>query len=458
MKTTKDIRSHFACSECEQESPKWTGRCPGCRAWNSLVEVSSPPGGGNGFGAGAAVAVELASIAGSGERSLTTGIPEFDRVLGGGLVAGSLTLVGGDPGIGKSTLLLQVAGALAGGDGRRVLYVSAEESAVQIKMRASRLGLNDRLLYVLAETNLDAGLREAEALSPALLIVDSIQTVYTGSVPQAPGSVVQLRQCTLELMRWAKSRGVPVIIVGHVTKEGEIAGPRLLEHIVDAVLYLEGERFSNYRLLRGVKNRFGSVDEIGVFEMSGEGLRAVENPSAAFIEGRPRDAVGSAVVAAMEGTRPLLVEVQALTSPSLTPAPRRTANGLDVSRLLLVCAVLGRRLGYGLAQQDVIASVTGGIRVYEPASDVALALAIVSSYLDRAVPADFIALGEVGLSGELRSVLHVERRLTEAERLGFRRCLLPQASLSRARPRTGLELLPAATLREAIELTVRGAR
>ena len=311
---------------------------------------------------------------------------------------------------------------------------------------------NGDLLFVLTETNLDAALREAESLSPGMLVVDSIQTVYTEEAAQAPGSIVQLRQCTMQLMRWAKGTGVPTFIVGHVTKDGDIAGPRLLEHIVDVVLYLEGERFSSYRLLRSVKNRFGSIDEVGVFEMTGEGMAGVDNPSEAFIAERARDAAGSVIVPTLEGSRPLLVEVQALTSPTAMPTPRRTANGLDFNRLLLVSAVLTRRLGLSLAGQDVIASVVGGLRVREPAMDLGLALAIVSSYRDKGVPADLVALGEVGLSGELRSVSQLERRLAEAERMGFRRCLLPEAALARARPASNLELLPAASLREAVRL------
>ena len=393
--------------------------------------------------------VEVAALVDEDEARRPVGIGEFDRVLGGGVVAGSLALIGGDPGIGKSTLLLQAASRLAE-SGRSVLYVSGEESARQVKMRSARLGIGGERLFVLTETNLSAALAQAEAVSPALVVIDSIQTVYSESAEQAPGSIVQLRQCTMELMRWAKGSGVPVFLVGHVTKDGEIAGPRLLEHIVDVVLYLEGERFSNYRLLRSVKNRFGSVDEIGVFEMTGDGLRGVENPSEAFISERARDGIGSVIIPTLEGSRPMLVEVQALTSPTVTPAPRRTANGLDINRLLLVSAVLSRRLGESLAQQDIIASVVGGLRVAEPPADLALALAIVSSQKDRAVGGDMVAFGEIGLSGELRSVGHLERRLNEAERLGFKRCLLPEANLRRGRPKTSLELLPAATLREAI--------
>jgi DNA repair protein RadA/Sms len=324
-------------------------------------------------------------------------------------------------------------------------------------LRATRLGLAGEGLFVLTETNLDAALREAEPLSAGLLVVDSIQTVYSEAAPQAPGSIVQLRQCTMDLMRWAKGTGVPTFIVGHVTKEGDIAGPRLLEHIVDVVLYLEGERFSSYRLLRSVKNRFGSIDEVGVFEMTGRGMAGVENPSQAFIAERASGAVGSVVVPTLEGSRPLLVEVQALTSPTAMPTPRRTANGLDLSRLLLVAAVLTRRVGLSLAGQDVIASVVGGLRVHEPAADLGVALAIVSSHRDKPVPADLAAVGEVGLSGELRSVSQLERRLLEAERLGFRRCLLPQSALVHpgghgTKPKTKLEILSAATLREAIKL------
>jgi DNA repair protein RadA/Sms len=286
-------------------------------------------------------------------------------------------------------------------------------------------------------------------------VVDSIQTVYSHSAAQAPGSVAQLRQCAMELMRWAKESGVPVFIVGHVTKDGEIAGPRLLEHIVDVVLYLEGDRFSSYRLLRGVKNRFGSVDDVGVFEMTAGGMREVVNPSEAFIAERAGDAVGSAIVPTLEGSRPLLVEVQALTSPTVTPAPRRTANGLDVNRLVLVSAVLSRRLGIPLAAQDVIASVVGGLRVREPAADLALALAIASSHRDKPVPGDLVAVGEVGLSGELRSVSQLERRLAEAERLGFKRCVLPQGSMRNGdKPKSKMALLPATTLREAIGLAL----
>jgi len=398
-----------------------------------------------------AVPREVASLWGEAEPRLRVGLGEMDRVLGGGLVPGSLVLIGGDPGVGKSTLILQAAGRVAA-DGRGpVLYVSAEESAQQVGMRARRLAIGGHGLYVLAETNLEAALAQADALRPSLMVVDSIQTVYSEAVPQTPGSVVQVRQCTLQLMRWAKARGVPVIIVGHVTKEGEIAGPKMLEHMVDVVLYLEGERYSSYRLLRGVKNRFGSAAEVGVFEMTEEGLMEVDNPSALFLSGRGAEAVGSAVTATMEGSRPLLVEVQALTSPSFSPVPRRIANGVDMGRLLVVTAVLSRRLGVPLGNQDVIVSAVGGLRVAEPAADLAMALAIISSHRSRPLPQDMVAMGEVGLSGELRYVPHLERRLAEARRLGFQRALVPRAALRRpSDPGTGV--LAASTLKEALHL------
>ena len=450
--STKQARGVFRCTECGYESPKWQGRCPECASWNSFSEQARERVRTNGKGSAApagAAPVEMAVLSDEDEPRTRIGIPEFDRVLGGGVVAGSMVLIGGDPGIGKSTLLLQVA-ALMAQVGRAVLYVSGEESARQVRMRAGRLGLAGERLFVLTETNLTSALAQAEALSPALVVIDSIQTVYSESAEQAPGSIVQLRQCTMELMRWAKGSGIPVFLVGHVTKDGDIAGPRLLEHIVDVVLYLEGERFSNYRLLRGVKNRFGSIDEIGVFEMTADGMCGVDNPSELFISERAGEGIGSVVLPTVEGSRPLLVEVQALTSPTVTPAPRRTANGLDIGRLLLVSAVLSRRLGENLAQQDIIASVVGGLRVGEPGADLAVALAVLSSQRDRPVPDDLVVLGEVGLSGELRSVGQIDRRLGEAARLGFRRCVLPEANVARGVANSGLELLPSSTLRDAV--------
>lgn len=445
----------YICNECRRESPRWAGRCPECGSWNSLTETVSERRPRQAAAVGMTTSAEPVSLAdlgvGDGRARLVLALSEFDRVLGGGIVPGSLILLGGDPGIGKSTLLLQAA-ALAARDGRKVLYISGEESVQQLGMRAKRLGIAQSGLYLLAETDLDAALAAADRLAPelALLVVDSIQTVYRPDLAPSPGSIVQLRECAMHLMRWAKGNGVAVVLVGHVTKEGEIAGPRLVEHIVDVVLYLEGERFSAYRVLRGVKNRFGSVSEIGVFEMTGDGLVPVENPSELFLAERPEVAVGSVVMPTVEGSRPLLVEVQALTSPTALAVPRRTGSGIDANRLVLIGAVLSRRAGLALANQDIIVNVVGGLRVQEPAADLAVAVAIASSFRDRPVAGDLVVVGEVGLSGELRSVPHLERRLAEAERLGFQRCLLPKAALRRGRLASGLEVTTASTLREAL--------
>ncbi len=449
-------RVMFVCQECGQESLKWQGRCPECQAWNTLAErtVSARPTPAMGRArANGPVAspIRLSDVETDAYPRVESGVSEFDRVLGGGIVAGSLVLIGGDPGIGKSTLLLQVAAQIATGE-RRVLYISGEESAHQLKLRASRLGIPGDQLFLLTETNLTEALAHADQIQPDLVVVDSIQTVYAPEIQNAAGSVAQLRESTLKLMQWAKSGTVPVFIVGHVTKEGEIAGPRLLEHIVDAVLYLEGERFSSYRLLRGVKNRFGAVSEVGVFEMLGRGLAGVENPSEIFLAERQEGAIGSVIVPTVEGSRPLLVEVQALTSPTPMSMPRRTANGIDFNRLLLIAAVLTKRAGLRLSDQDVIVNVVGGLRIQEPAADLGVALAIASSHRDAMLPGDMIAIGELGLSGELRSVSHLDRRLAEAERLGFARCMLPRSALRRQPPQTRLTLLPVDTLREALDL------
>jgi DNA repair protein RadA/Sms len=446
-------RSVFVCQECGQESLRWQGRCPECQSWNSFIEraVAATWPARSQEPHTASAPVELAQVDSKQEARLHIDGSEFDRVLGGGIVPGSLVLMGGDPGIGKSTLVLQVAEQICRAQ-RTVLYVSGEESAQQLKLRAERVGAAGQGLYLLSETNLDEALRAAELLDPGLLVVDSIQTVLTAHLPNPAGSIVQLRECTMALMQWAKSSSVPVIIVGHVTKEGDIAGPRLLEHIVDVVLYLEGDRFSSYRLLRGVKNRFGAVSEIGVFEMGSYGLRPVENPSEMFLAERAGDGVGSIVAATVEGTRPLLVEVQALTTPSPLPMPRRMAQGIDQSRLLLLTAVLSKRLGVALASQDILVNVVGGMRIQEPAIDLPVALAIVSSFRDKPLAQGLTAVGEIGLSGEIRSCPQIERRLAEAAKLGFKRCILPASGMSCA---AGLDLLPARTLAEAVRLAMQ---
>lgn len=384
----------------------------------------------------------------------TVPIGELSRVLGGGVVPGSLVLIGGDPGIGKSTLLLQCASSLAGA-AASVLYVTAEESEQQVKLRGNRLGIANPDLYLLSETSIEAAIDAATRLQPAVLIVDSIQTVYTDEITSAAGSVSQVRECTARLMSLAKGSETAVFIVGHVTKEGTIAGPRVLEHMVDAVLYLEGERFQQYRILRAVKNRFGSTDEVGVFEMAESGLIEVTNPSEAFLQERALNAAGSAVTITVEGTRPILVEVQGLATDAAYGNARRTANGFDVNRLQMLLAVLTKRAGLTLMDQDVYVNVVGGLRVAEPAADLGIAVAVASSYLERRVDDGLAVVGEVGLSGELRSVSQLERRLIEASKLGFKKVLAP-AAVGRARPRTpdGLEVLRAATLAEAIDLAV----
>ncbi len=445
-------RTVFVCQQCGKESLKWLGRCPDCREWNSFVERTV-------FAATARAAAaanlpqELSRVATTAADRITLPLDEFNRVLGGGLLAGSLVLIGGEPGIGKSTLLLQLSAQARGA----VVYVSGEENQHQIKLRAQRLGLKGDGLYLLAETDLDVILNQLERLQPCLVVVDSIQTVYLPELETVPGSITQVRECTLRLMHWAKTASVPILISGHVTKDGAIAGPRVLEHIVDAVLYLEGEPFSAYRLLRCTKNRFGSSNEVGIFEMKPQGLVEVANPSQVLLSQRPDEAIASAVVPTLEGSRPLLVEVQALTNLTSFGLPRRTANGVDFGRLLMITAVLSKRVGLRLGNQDIIANATGGIKVNEPAADLAIALAIASSFRDVAVAPRLAAVAEIGLSGELRAVPQLERRLSEAARLGFKRCLVPRVGLSSGPVPKGIEPVPVSTLREAIRVgLVRG--
>ena len=441
------LKTIFVCQQCGKESPKWLGRCPNCQEWNSFVETTvtatpsrtsvreNPP-------------QELSQVATGLSDRFPLPLAELNRVLGGGVVSGSLVLIGGDPGIGKSTLLLQVSALVAQAKGK-VAYVSGEETLPQIRLRAERLGVKGEGLYLLAETELDVILSQMEKLSPSLVIIDSIQAVYAPELDAAAGSITQVRECTLRLMHWAKQSAVPVFIAGHVTKDGAIAGPRVLEHIVDVVLYLEGEPFSVYRVLRGVKNRFGSTNEVGVFEMKEHGLVEVDNPSLAFLSQRQAEAIGSTVVPTLEGTRPLLVEIQALTTPTAFGLPRRTANGLDFNRLLLITAVLTKRVGLRLSNQDIIVNVTGGLKIAEPAADLGIALAIASSFRDVGADPNLVVVGEVGLSGELRTVPQLERRVAEAGRMGFERCLVPKAGGRVSAPK-GIELITVSTLREAI--------
>ena len=454
---SKKSRTTFVCQQCGGQSARWVGRCPDCGAWNSMLETVEAPTQTASLGsAPRSQPVPLPQVSVQSFQRLSTRMDEFDRVLGGGIVPGSLVLVGGDPGIGKSTLLLQVTAQVAE-QGRPVLYVSGEESAEQVKMRASRLSIGTENLLVLAETDLGQILEHIQALAPRLVVIDSIQTMYLDDLTSAAGSVSQVRECAMALLRVAKGLHIPTFLVGHVTKEGAIAGPRVLEHIVDTVLYLEGERFHTYRLLRSVKNRFGSTNEIGVFEMGGEGMVEVSNPSAVFLEERLEAAPGSSVVVTMEGTRPLLVEVQALTSTTAFGLPRRTGNGVELSRLLVLTAVLSKRVGLGLSNQDIYVNVIGGIKIGEPAADLGVAAAIASSFRDVPIPSDMVLVGEVGLAGELRRVTQVERRLSEAAKLGFRRCLLPASMANRRlEKQVGLELIGVGNLDSALEAALGG--
>lgn len=431
------IRTKYICQQCGGEQSKWVGKCPDCGAWNTLEEVAEIPQSPaqqrrqtllatSAVAQGTQFPVLLPDVQPLAQERISVGYPEMDRVLGGGLVAGSLILIGGEPGIGKSTLLLQVSGAIARDVGP-VLYVSGEESIEQVKMRAERLDILGERLYLLASIELDVIAEAINRLKPALVIVDSIQTVLSSHLTAAPGSISQVRECTLQLMQLAKSTLTPIFIIGHVTKEGTVAGPKALEHIADAVLYLEGERYHTYRLLRGVKNRFGATHEVGVFEMHGDGLTEVANPSAIFLADRSVGATGSAVVVSMEGTRPLLVEVQALVTPSNFGNARCTTNGIEHNRLLMLLAVLTKRVGLAVGSHDVYANVVGGFTLEEPAIDLGVAIAIASSYREKRIAPDMALIGEVGLSGELRAVSRLAMRVREAAKLGFKRCIVPKA-------------------------------
>jgi DNA repair protein RadA/Sms len=452
-------RAAYVCQECGYESAKWLGRCPACAGWNTLVEeraVAAPaPRGRQASPAGAPASspAPITEIAMEDEPRVAVGLAEVDRVLGGGVVPGSLVLIAGDPGIGKSTLVLQIAQRIAAA--RPVLYVSGEESARQTKMRAARLGVDCPRLLVLAEVDLEQIAAHIARVGPALVIVDSIQTLYTPDLTAAPGTVGQIRECTGGLLRLAKADGGPaVLIVGHVTKEGAIAGPRVLEHMVDTVLYFEGERHHAYRLLRVTKNRFGSTNEIGIFEMSGAGLVEVSDPSALFLAERPAGAPGSVVVPALEGSRPLLLEVQALVTRTPFGLPRRTAAGVDLNRMVVLLAVLEKRAGLHLLASDVYVSVAGGVRVDEPAVDLGVALAVASSHRERPVDPSLVAVGEVGLGGEVRAVSRIGTRVAEAAKLGFRRVLLPRASLASVEDAAGVALVGVADIRDALAVAL----
>ncbi|WP_147535713.1 DNA repair protein RadA [Bacillus marasmi] len=453
-------KTKFMCQDCGYESPKWMGRCPGCGAWNKMVEEVEIVGSGKrgafahsqGIG-GQSKPTPITSIETGNEVRIETELKEFNRVLGGGVVQGSLVLIGGDPGIGKSTLLLQVSSQLAK-LGQSVLYISGEESLRQTKLRAERLGITSENLLVYSETNLDEISRTIDSIAPSFVVIDSIQTVFHPDVTSAPGSVSQVRECTAELMRIGKTKGIAVFIVGHVTKEGSIAGPRLLEHMVDTVLYFEGERHHTYRILRAVKNRFGSTNEMGIFEMKEMGLEEVENPSEIFLEERSEGASGSTVVASMEGTRPVLVEIQALISPTSFGNPRRMATGIDHNRVSLLMAVLDKRVGMLLQNQDAYLKVAGGVKIDEPAIDLAIAVSIASSFRDTPTRATDCIIGEVGLTGEVRRVSRIEQRVQEAAKLGFERVIIPENNLGGWKAPKGIDLIGVTTVQQALYVTL----
>lgn len=449
----------FFCTECGNEFPKWQGRCSGCGSWNTIVEQPSERrlGGSKGSVGGVHArpqAKRLSEIQDSEELRFQTGMGELDHVLGGGAVQGSLVLIGGAPGIGKSTLMLQICDHLC--RFATVLYVSGEESARQIKLRADRLDIQCQDLYLLAENNLEAILDAVEEIKPTILIVDSMQTILTGKSDSMPGSIAQVKQCTMALMELAKGQGITVFVIGHINKEGSIAGPKVLEHMVDCVLTFEGEPHMSYRILRAVKNRFGATNEIGVFEMLDKGLVEVPNPSEMLLSGRPTGTPGTCVTCVMEGVRPVLAEVQALVAPSGFGSPRRTSNGVDYNRAMLLLAVLEKRGGYNIGGHDAYINVIGGLNLGEPAADLATILAVASSLSGRPIPDELAAIGEVGLTGELRTVNALDQRLSEVQRLGFTKCMLPARNSRKLPDISGLQLIPVKNVREALDLLRNG--
>lgn len=446
----------FFCSACGNESPKWAGRCAACGAWNTMQEhIEKPvaPGRAKSAPVGMSrIPKKLSQVDSGDEIRFLTGMGELDRVLGGGAVEGSLVLVGGAPGIGKSTLLLQICANIC--RGRRVLYVSGEESERQLKLRAERLGVDSEELYILSETRMSEVLAAVESVKPDILIADSIQTLYNETNESSPGSVSQVKDCTMSLMTVSKQEGLTVFVVGHINKDGAIAGPKVLEHMVDCVLLFEGDQHSSYRLLRAAKNRFGSTNEIGVFEMIDSGLIEVPNPSKMLLQGRPENAPGSCVACVMEGSRPVLAEIQALVTKTSFNVPRRAADGFDFNRAVLMMAVAEKRGGLNLSTFDAYINVVGGLRLDEPAADLPLILAVASVYRDRPIPATLAAIGEVGLTGEIRAVNHLSQRLQEVSRLGFKQCVIPRYGSDKVEIPDGLEIFRVRNIREAIEFAL----
>jgi DNA repair protein RadA/Sms len=453
LKGAKENKTIFVCQGCGYQSAKWMGKCPECGEWASLVEERQhlTVASGTAISARGSEPIPIVAVEKSEQRRINTGIGEFDRVLGGGLVPGSLILVGGDPGIGKSTLMLQVLHRLADGK-QKVLYISGEESLGQIKLRSDRLGMGSQNLWVVSEVSLQAIRALADDMAPKAMVVDSIQTVFTSELTSAPGSVSQVREATMHFMHLAKRTGVPIFLIGHVTKDGAIAGPRLLEHMVDTVLYFEGEQNNMFRILRAVKNRFGPTNEIGVFEMRDNGLHEVINPSAIFLSQRPSAVPGSVVTASIEGSRPLLLELQALVGRAGFGTPRRTVLGVDPNRVSLLVAVMEKKLGLQLMNQDIFVNVTGGVRVDEPAVDLGIVSAIASSFLDRPVVEATVVIGEVGLTGEVRGISQAEARVREARKMGFSRCMLPESNLKHIRGVGDVEIVGLQTISPLVDL------
>ena len=450
----KALKTVFTCQACGYQTPKWMGKCPDCGQWDALVEELAAARPVKSIRAGGSTArlepVPIGAVDVEDENRLLTGIGEFDRVLGGGLVSGSLVLIGGDPGIGKSTLMLQGLHQMAA-NGHSVLYVSGEESIKQLKIRSNRLFKTASNMLVVSEIEIDSILAMVDKIRPDVLVIDSIQTMYSSELTSAPGSVSQVRESAMRLMLMAKQKGIPTFLVGHVTKDGAIAGPRLLEHMVDTVLYFEGDRNHVFRILRAVKNRFGSTNEIGVFEMNDQGLDEVGNPSAVFLSERPEKAPGSVVTACMEGTRPILIELQALASSTSFGTPRRTILGLDGNRVALLVAVMEKKLGLHLMGHDIFMNVAGGVKVIEPAVDLGIVSAIASSFLDRPIQTGTVVIGEVGLTGEVRAVGQVDIRVAETKKMGFSRCIVPRSCLKRMTPTDGMTLVGVSTIAEMVE-------
>ena len=455
------IKTKYVCQSCGYENPKWLGKCPECMKWNTFVEEiedkSSKSNHRETFviDKSSQKPVNINSITIKHEERFSSGINELNRVLGGGIVRGSLVLVGGDPGIGKSTLLLQVSESVAQ-SGKKVLYISGEESESQIKMRAERLNAKSENLYIMAENNLNIIEHNLEGFDPDLIILDSIQTVFTPDIASAPGTVSQIKEGTSRFMRISKKMGISTFVVGHVTKEGALAGPKIMEHMVDTVLYFEGERYNTYRLIRAVKNRFGSTNELGVFEMSEKGLQELENPSKALISEKPENASGSVIVSTVEGTRPMLLELQALVSPTSFGIPRRTATGIDFNRVNLLLAVLEKRAGVQIQNQDVYLNIVGGIKINEPSMDLGVILAVASGFRNIPISGEVAVTGEVGLTGEIRGVSYIEKRISECRKLGFKKIIIPKSNYEAVKDVKGIEIWPVENVRQAINMVLRG--